>query len=186
MSDTLDEALAYLFRDEGTAYTNDPNDSGGPTKFGVTQRAYISFLGRWVSPDEIAALTPAQAKVFYQSRYWSPLACDRMANSGIATAIFDCGVLYGVGTAAILAQKALSLSGAQLKFDGVLGDKSLAVLNIVKPEEFLRNLHAFLLQRIDSVIKLDPKNERFRKGWTNRADRLLTLSSVAPLNREVT
>ncbi len=183
MNDILDEALAYLFEDEGTSYTDDPNDSGGPTKYGVTQKSYISFLGRWVSPDEIEALTPVQAKIFYQQRYWRPLGCDRMLQACVAIAIFDCGVLYGVGTAAMLSQKALSLSGGQLKFDGILGDKSLALLNVVKPEEFLRNIRAFLLQRIDSVIKLDSKNEAYRKGWTNRADRLLTLSSVAPLNR---
>lgn len=182
----LDAALAYLFQNESADYVNDPIDSGGPTKYGITQKAYISFLGRWVEPSEIEALTEAKAYVFYKARYWEPLRCDRMVDPAVAIAIFDSGVLYGVGTASILTQKALSTLGPPLKFDGVLGDKSIAALNLVKREEFIPALHQFVIQRIDSVIKLDAKNERFRKGWKNRADRLLTLSTQAPFNREVT
>lgn len=182
----LDAALAYLFQNESAEYVNDPADSGGPTKWGITQKSYIAFLGRWASPAEIETLTESDAYVFYKDRYWTPLKCDRIDDAAIAIAIFDTGVLYGVGTASILTQKALSWCGATLKFDGVLGDKSLAALNLVKREEFLSALHQFVLQRIESVIKLNSKNERFRRGWKNRADRLLTLSTQAPFNREVT
>lgn len=182
----LDAALAYLFQNESADYVNDPLDSGGPTKFGITQKAYISFLGRWVTPAEIEALTESDAYVFYKARYWEPLKCDRIADPAVAIALFDTGVLYGVGTAALLAQKALSWCGATLKFDGLIGDKSITAFNLVRREEFIPALHQFVLHRIESVIKLDSKNERFRHGWKNRADRLLTLSTQATFNKEVT
>ena len=71
------------------------------------------------------------------------------------------------------------------KLDGHIGDKTLAVFNLVRREEFLENFRAFVLQRIENVIRIDSKNERFRKGWENRADRLLTLRTHPPLNREI-
>lgn len=171
----LNAALAYLFQNESAQYVNDPEDSGGPTKFGITQKAYISFLGRWVTPEEIAALTELDAYAFYQARYWSPLLCDQILDAAVAIALFDTAVLYGVGTATLLAQKALVFCGAQLKFDGLMGDKTITAFNLAKREDFIPALRQFVRQRIDSVIKLDPKNERFRDGWENRANRLLTL-----------
>lgn len=187
MSEAFKKALRYLVDiDEGDEFTDDPRDSGGPSKFGVTIWAYSTFLGRAVSQEEIQALTFQKAGVFYEARYWKPLRCESLQSGAAATAIFDSGVLYGIGTAAIITQKALNSCGADLKTDGVLGDKSIAALNATPEEDFLEAFHALLLKRIDTVIMLNPKNESFRKGWTQRADRLLTLSSAIPLNREVT
>lgn len=36
---TIDDIISDIIRAEGTAYTNDPRDSGGPTKYGITQAA---------------------------------------------------------------------------------------------------------------------------------------------------
>jgi lysozyme family protein len=183
MRAAFSQALDFLFENEGRVYSNHPFDSGGPTKFGVTLSAYSSYLGRIVTPSEIKGLTLEQVSPFYLDRYWIPMGCDQIADPAVAIALFDCSVLYGVGTAAILAQKA---SGAALKFDGRMGDKSIAAINQVSRDDFLKSFRTFILSRIDSVIELDSKNGIFRKGWTNRANRLLTLSVIAPLNREVT
>lgn len=180
----LDDAFSFLFQNEGGArYVDNPYDSGGPTKYGVTQKAYESYLGRGVTPWVIASLSEIDAKTFYFARYWSPLQCDRVMDPGIAIALFDTGVLYGVGMSAVLAQKALNSLGFHLKVDAVLGDESVTALNAVDRRAFLREFFQFILLRIDTVCKLDPKNERFRRGWRNRADRLLTLSAYTPLNR---
>lgn len=186
MKSAFDKALDFLFKNESDQYVDDPRDSGGPTKFGVTIWSYSAFLGRSVMPEEIQELTIDRVKPFYWGRYWAPLSCDRLLQEVVAICLFDSGVLYGVGTAGIIAQKALVRCGAELKFDGVIGDKSIAALNLVPPEDFLKSFRDLLLQRIDAVIRINPKNERFRKGWVNRANRLLTLSATNPLNREVT
>lgn len=186
MTSTLDDALAYLFQNESTVYTDRPLDSGGPTKFGVTLKAYAAFLGREVTPAEIKDLTEDHVRIFYLSRYWQPLACDRLTDPALAIALFDTGVLYGVGTAAVLAQRTLCWFGVSLKLDGLIGDKTLDVFNLVNRVDFIRVFRAFILKRVDSIIEEDPKNECFRKGWQHRADRLLTLGTYAPFNREVT
>lgn len=173
----LDAAFAYLLKDEGTKFTNDPKDPGGPTKFGVTQKAYAAHLGREVPDYEIENLPEELAKEFYRERYWQPLRCHEMKSEAIATCIFDSGVLYGVGTTAKITQLAISRCGGTVKFDGILGEKTVALINAVREGDFLKAFHALLIERIDHVIRINPDEEKFRNGWTNRADRLLALST---------
>lgn len=182
----FDQAIEYLFKNENTVYTNNPRDSGGPTKYGVTLRAYASYVGRAVTAEEIQNLSEDDAKKFYFARYWAPLACPRIVHTSVAIALFDTGVLYGVGTSALLAQEALSACGVPLKFDGHIGDKTVAAFNRVNDDEFLEAFHELILQRIEHVVAINPKNLDFRDGWKNRANRLLTLSSAPPSNKEVT
>ncbi len=181
----FDEAFNFVLDTETREYTNDPRDSGGPTKFGVTLRAYASFVGWQVTPEEIRNLTEDQAKAFYFRRYWHPLRCDRITRLTVAICLFDSGVLYGVGTATLMAQETAVLCGGPvLKFDGVIGDKSIAAINSIEEELFIETFYRQLILRIDLVVSKYPKNAVFRDGWTNRAKRLLTLSGANPLNKK--
>ncbi len=109
-----------------------------------------------------------------------------MSNLAIAVCIFDSGVLYGVGTVALLTQEVLSSFGAVLKFDGILGDKSIGFLNIAEGGPFIKAFVGLLLKRIDKIIADNPKDEKYRNGWTARANRLLALeeSFLTPLKGE--
>ena len=186
MKGVFDRAFDYLINNESSRYSNNPMDSGGPTKWGITLRAYTSFVGHMVFPIDIENLTEDQAKSFYFNKYWTPLNCTEITNEAIAVALFDTSVLYGVGTAALLAQEALSGLGNPLKMDGLLGDKSITALNATLPGTFIASFQKLILDRIHQVITLNPKNETFRAGWLNRAERLLTLTGDTPSNREDT
>lgn len=186
MNEIFDYAFAYLLGDEGRTYTNRPNDPGGPTKFGVTLKAYKAYKempgGPLIEAFDIEMLTEDQAKQFYFERYWLPLKCDKMKFGSVAICLFDSGVLYGVGTVARMAQLAVSRCGATIKFDGILGDNTLAVINLVRAADFLAAFHDLILERIDHVIKINPEEEEDRAGWTHRADRLLALNGNPILN----
>jgi lysozyme family protein len=175
MNETFQKAFQYLLGDEGTTFTDDPVDSGGATKFGVTQKAYELWLGHKVDVSEIKNMSQEMAAQFYFERYWKVLSCDKLLDFGIATAIFDSGVLYGAANAATMAQRAAIACGMSLKFDGNLGDKSIAALNLIKRETFLNAFHQLILARIAWIVKVSPKNEKYQRGWVNRGDRLLTL-----------
>lgn len=183
MTDAFKEAFAYALLNEGREYTDTPHDAGGPTKMGVTQRAYEAYLKREVSVDEMKSLTIENAMRFYESQYWHPLQCEALTDSAISTALFDTGVLYGVGSAVKLAQKALCLCSLGIRIDGEMGPKTLRALNAVSRDQFLVNFHLFVVQRIDAIITLHPNNQKFRYGWMRRARRLLTLGSNVPLNK---
>src|SRR5687768_10037499 len=50
-------------------FTDHPADKGGPTKYGVTQDALASYLGRPVSVMEVATLTLTVAREVYRHEF---------------------------------------------------------------------------------------------------------------------
>lgn len=169
-------ALRYLFQNEG-GYVSDSNDSGGPTKYGVT----IKTLGLWrgieCTAADVAALEKSEVEEIYYVLYWKPLGCDRMTRPSIATAIFDTGVLFGAHTAGMNAQVAARACGClTLTLDGIVGPKTIEALNALKPASFLRAFHALMHVRVINIISKIPKNARYENGWVARIDRLKTLS----------
>ena len=51
----------------GSKFTDDPDDRGGPTKYGISKNA---------NPDiDIEHLTKKKANYIYSTRYWDPARC---------------------------------------------------------------------------------------------------------------
>jgi lysozyme family protein len=168
------KALEYLFQNEG-GYVDDPLDSGGATNMGVTLKFYSLFKQRMVSIQELKDLTPEQAGDFYEAEYWNPIHGDTIIDSAMATAIFDTAVLYGVDTSVEMAQRAIKATGFVLKTDGIMGPLTLAFLNSMDRSIFLRYFYQFIILYIEEIVRANPKNEVFARGWTLRAERLLSL-----------
>lgn len=72
------------------AYTNDPKDHGGETKFGISKRAHPR--------EDIKNLTLSRALEIYQSEYWNPVKGDDKP-FGMACAVMDTAVNCGVSKA---------------------------------------------------------------------------------------
>lgn len=186
MNTYFDWAFNYLLKDESTKYIDDPRDSGGPTKFGITLLSYSAYTKRKVEASELKNLPIEKAKEFYLDQYWTPLCCGHMSSQALATAIFDSAVLYGAKTVALMAQKTLVLCGMGVIQDGIVGADTLSAINRVSEMEFLEVFNRLLLRRINMIIFYSSKNGVFRNGWVNRANRLLTLGSKGLSNKEVT
>ena len=73
-------------KDDG-GYTNDPNDPGGETKFGISKRNHPNV--------DIKNLTAQQALDIYQQEYWLPLGGDNLPVP-ICVAAFDTAVHCGL------------------------------------------------------------------------------------------
>ena len=87
----FDRALDFVLRWEG-GYSNDPDDPGGETKFGISRRAY---------PDvNIKDLTREGAAAIYKRDYWDVFACDSR-QADCALAIFDTCVNCGIARTAL-------------------------------------------------------------------------------------
>ena len=54
-------AFNYLLGDEGHKFTNDPDDSGGPTKFGITKKAYEAYWKCSATDEQIENMTEQTA-----------------------------------------------------------------------------------------------------------------------------
>jgi len=67
--DDFEKALKFVLKWEG-GYSNDPNDPGGETKFGICKRSYPEL--------NISKLTLEQAKEIYYKNYWLKSGCDEL------------------------------------------------------------------------------------------------------------
>ena len=149
MKSNFDKCFQWLMVDEG-GYTNDPADSGGATKWGITIIDYRKYIKKDATPEDVKTLTQAQAKAIYKSKYWDAVGGDSLP-SGVDNACFNYGVLAGIGR-----------PKADLKrFAGIKDPHKLIDAVCDEMKQFLNNL-----------ASRRPKDERFRKGWNNRVARL--------------
>ena len=60
----FNEIIEEVLEAEG-GFVNDPDDLGGATNFGVTQKSYSAFLGSEASVDDVRNMTRDEAKECY-------------------------------------------------------------------------------------------------------------------------
>lgn len=174
MSQRFETALQFVLKWEGSTFTNDPDDRGGATRFGVTQRVYDGFRQRrgqalqsvkFISMDEVRAI--------YSRGYWAPVHGDRMPPP-LDLVLFDTGVLMGVGRAARFLQQALGVA-----VDGAIGPRTLAALQNAGGPAVARKVLALRDARLRRIVENDPSQGKFLRGWLNRLSDLRRAAGVA-------
>lgn len=125
-------------------YSNDPNDAGGATNFGVTLKVLQGFgedvdfnHDGVVNAEDVKIMSRDSAIAIYKELYWRG---DDIVSQAIAEKHFDIGVNMGVGSAAKLLQKAVLQSGRNINVDGNIGPKSLELINSIDEVELMTNL----------------------------------------------
>ena len=113
------EIIPWIFKWEGTTYENDPDDSGGATKFGIDQRSHPSV--------NIKNLTSDEAISIYWTEYLN-LHCDSYPPP-MDWVYFNACVNCGVGRA----QKLVRASGANASTFLSLQDKFYKALAESRP-----------------------------------------------------
>ena len=167
---TDDEIIDTILKYEGT-YTNNPNDHGGPTNYGITAADY----GRWLNkstpatPAEVQAMDVATARAIYKKWYIADPQFDRVADDKLRLVLVDSGVLFGTGRATIWLQQALDVSA-----DGKFGDVTAAALgHYGAPALLPRRVLGRRFGAIADIVQKDATQIRFLRGWINRAVSLL-------------
>lgn len=137
----FDIAFNRLIDYEG-GYTNDPNDPGGETKWGINKREYPKLI--------IKELTREDAYNIYEKDFWLKIGLDEVPFS-VAFQLFDFAVNSGISTAIRYFQRALGVAD-----DGYFGPVSKAAMKLAKEPNMIMNLNS---ERLDFMTRL--------KGWTN-------------------
>jgi len=149
----IDKTLAH---EGGATFTNDANDHGGATKYGISQKAYPHV--------DIQNLTEVQAREIYQRDYWNRVHGDDIHSQAIAENIFDACVNMGVSGGSKLAQTSLGIEPA----DGIIGSQSLQVINAADEELFLAKFALAKMQRYADLCRADSSQKKYLLGWLNR------------------
>ncbi|WP_153448460.1 glycoside hydrolase family 108 protein [Vibrio algicola] len=152
-------ALMFVLEKEGglTAdggYVDDPQDRGGETKFGISQRAFPH--------ENIADLTIDDAVALYYAHYWLVASCNDLPDP-LSLAVFDAAVQHGVRAAIKMLQEV-----AGVVADGIYGPKTHEAV-YAKDDEYLLSVYHLRRARFYArIIKKNPTQSRFIEGWHNR------------------
>lgn len=148
----------------GYKLTNHPNDRGGRTFAGISQKWHPDWEG-WkmleagVSP---AAIEDAVHR-FYRAEYWTPIQGDALVNDDVAEVMLSCAVLSGVGTCIGLAQMT---TGA--KVDQIMGPNTLAAVNGMDARLFEATFALMRINRFRVIANRDKTQRVNFRGWVNR------------------
>jgi lysozyme family protein len=138
-----------LLLDLEGGYVNDPNDPGGATNFGISQRSYPSV--------QIANITPEDAAKIYFTDYWLAGNCDAIPFP-LCAYHFDACVNQGLSEASKILQQTVGVAQ-----DGVIGPLTLqAVAALPRAQYYL-----YLENRLVHYKSLSGW-ATFGNGWTNR------------------
>lgn len=154
---SFDIAVIPLLIDEGNGkVSEDPNDPGGLTKWGISQRSYPHLGIRNLTRDEAISI---YRKDFWEKEY-------NLINSQIiANKLLSFHVLMGERAAEKCLQRAVrAASGINLTQDGELGPTSIAAINSCAQDVLLAAYKSELAGYIRTI-----NNQKYQNGWLNRA-----------------
>lgn len=143
-------------------YTNDPKDSGGETKWGISKKAYPHL--------DIKNLRYEDAMAIYYNDYYNHIL-EEIPDSRLAFKIFDMSILMGRKTAVKVLQNTLnSFVKSHIRVDGQLGYLTLGSIKIVPPEALYERYTQKLESRLRWITIIRPKNLKYLKGWIRRVN----------------
>jgi lysozyme family protein len=163
----IDEILDEIIKAEGSRYTNRPNDRGGPTKYGVTLKAYRDYVDENATELTIRNLTEAEARAFYNRFYITEPKFDKI-HPLVMPLVVDCGVNHGQKRAAKWFQKAVGATE-----DGVIGPKTLEAARDVPSTVIYLSICAYRIRFYGAIVNRDHSQAEFISGWNNRAAKFI-------------
>ena len=166
-----------LEHEGGGAYTDDPADPGGATRWGISLR-FLRAAGVIVGDidgdgdvdaDDVMALTLADAVELYGTAFWDRYGYGDLFEPALAIKVFDLAVNMGPAPAHRCLQRALRAWGIQVVEDGIMGPKTRAAANSAHGPTLVIALRSEAAGYYRVLEARHAPFERFIKGWLNRA-----------------
>ena len=138
------------------------NDHGGATNSGVTIAVFQSVYGKNKTKNDLKKMTDEQWDYIFTKLFWNKWKADEIKNQSIANILVDWCWMSGYGTI----KKIQALFG--LKQDGIVGTKTISCINSQNQEEAFKRIWNRRKQFYESLVKNNPSQKVFLKGWMNR------------------
>jgi lysozyme family protein len=159
-SPQFESILAFILKWEGgDTVTHDPRDSGGVTKFGISQKAYPEL--------DIESLTLEQAKAIYKRDYYDNIWGDSLPYN-IALVVTDFAVNAGLARAVRTLQQLVDVEP-----DGLFGIRTQTAVRKLDPDGLDRLVDSYTLARntrYNELAQRSESNQAFIRGWLNRSN----------------
>lgn len=180
---SFERCQMFVLKWEG-GLTDDPEDKGGLTKYGVSM-AYLQGLAKsrpsvlrdilgtsTVTRQVIKELTKEQAWRLFKYSFWDPFQLDDQHIS-VALCAYDMNVNHGSGNAMKIVQRACNLLPSvmpKLSVDGRFGPKTRAAMRWLNCPNGIGALANKRQSFYDAIVRNDPSQKVFIRGWTNRCN----------------
>lgn len=163
-------SINYVLGNEG-GLTNNPEDHGGITNFGITKPDIAEFLKRdlaLIEDSDISTLTRDKAEDVYKALYWDKIGLSDVTDRDKATILLDASVNMGMGTVARMVQSLYSLEK-----DSTWGPKTRAAVNSAYSTNFIKDIVKEIQVHYVKIVVNNPTQIVFLLGWINRSHRYL-------------
>ncbi len=186
MKKVSDIAAEIVAREGG--FIDDPNDPGGPTKYGVTL-ATLRRLGidltcdRLVDKADLRALSREQAVQLFVEHYFEKPRLSALPEA-LQPSVFDMYVNSGSNAVKIL-QRLINDMGGDIDVDGTLGPQTIAAVVQVAEANATLLADAYGIARRNYYYRLGDARPASRKfvrrkdggkgGWILRAEEFISL-----------
>lgn len=158
VKDNFAPSLAAVLQHEG-GKVDDPQDPGGRTAFGITQRVYDDWrCAQGLNERDVWLIDQDEVAAIYRKRYWDACRCSELP-SGVDYCVFDFAVNSGASRAIRYLQRAAGVND-----DGKLGPITLGAVRAKPACETVAVISAARLAFLSQL----PTFSRFGRGWTAR------------------
>ena len=170
-NEKFDAAQAFVLKWEG-GLSDDKNDAGGITKYGVCLR-FLKTIRPNATADTIRNLTKQEATDIFHSEFWDRCRCDELPDR-IAFALYDTAVNTGCKQAVKFLQRALKITD-----DGRIGTGTIRAAKTCDVDFVLTDFLEQRRQFYRNLAAKKPSQQVFLRGWLNRTNALAVALSVA-------
>lgn len=168
-------AVEQVLKDEGgDKITDDPDDPGGRTKYGITQKL-LNAIGMMMRVDD---LTESQAKQIYYDHFWLEYKFDQISKyePRVVEKTFNFMVTAGPDPAFRCLQRALRSCGLDMKEDGVMGPITrglfIGFVNRSEPDKLINSFGLLCALKSEMAgYYRDLDKPKYEAGWVARAYR---------------
>lgn len=160
----MKEVLDHILIHEG-GKVDHPQDPGGRTNKGITQRVYNGWCAKNRLPiRDVYLISDNEVEAIYRFQYWEPIH-GSILPPGVNLVVMDGAVNSGVKQSVKWLQRALGFTGTAV--DGIIGTVTLKAIADDTNHDLLI---ARILDRRMTFLKALKTWKTFGKGWTRRVD----------------
>lgn len=160
-------------------YVNNPDDKGGPTKYGITLKTLRTYK-QTATINDIINLTKSDAYSIYENEYYKKPKINAIYDVSpyIAEEVLDTAINMGIETSIKFLQRALNaLNNKQTHYqdllvDGIIGENTINNLIAYKAKRgkdgelvLLKALNCLQGERYIALAEKREQNETFVYGW---------------------